>query len=140
MQCNKQHNKGLLTLGALCFIIRCSYEPCVCVCVSGSMTEYDTENMNSEEIYSSLRGVTEAIQSFSYRSQEDLNEPGRQEGKRDDGVSPRVLLPVHSTLDVVYLGLLPSSLISEEKTWHIKHKPGFETLASIIYIIIILFL
>ncbi|XP_077946785.1 CLIP-associating protein 1a isoform X21 [Gasterosteus aculeatus] len=53
--------------------------------LSPSMTEYDTENMNSEEIYSSLRGVTEAIQSFSYRSQEDLNEPGRQEGKRDDG-------------------------------------------------------
>uniref|UniRef100_A0AAQ4RTS7 Cytoplasmic linker associated protein 1a n=1 Tax=Gasterosteus aculeatus aculeatus TaxID=481459 RepID=A0AAQ4RTS7_GASAC len=52
--------------------------------LSPSMTEYDTENMNSEEIYSSLRGVTEAIQSFSYRSQEDLNEPGRQEGKRDD--------------------------------------------------------
>ncbi|KAM8856669.1 CLIP-associating protein 1a isoform 37-T37 [Spinachia spinachia] len=52
--------------------------------LSPSMTECDTENMNSEEIYSSLRGVTEAIQSFSYRSQEDLNEPGRQEGKRDD--------------------------------------------------------
>ena len=51
------------------------------------MMEYDTENMNSEEIYSSLRGVTEAIQSFSYRSQEDLNEPIRREGKRDDGVS-----------------------------------------------------
>ncbi|XP_053732300.1 CLIP-associating protein 1a [Synchiropus splendidus] len=50
-----------------------------------SMTEYDTENMNSEDIYSSLRGVTEAIQSFSYRSQEDLNESGRQDGKRDDG-------------------------------------------------------
>ncbi|GLD63099.1 CLIP-associating protein 1 isoform X1 [Lates japonicus] len=48
------------------------------------MMEYDTENMNSEEIYSSLRGVTEAIQSFSYRSQEDLNEPIRREGKRDD--------------------------------------------------------
>lgn len=57
-----------------------------CVCVSGSMMEYDTENMNSEEIYSSLRGVTEAIQSFSYRSQEDLNEPIRPEGKRDDAV------------------------------------------------------
>ncbi|XP_031725857.1 CLIP-associating protein 1a isoform X17 [Anarrhichthys ocellatus] len=52
--------------------------------LSPSMMEYDTENMNSEEIYSSLRGVTEAIQSFSYRSQEDLNEPIRQEGKRDD--------------------------------------------------------
>uniref|UniRef100_A0A8C6L0N6 Cytoplasmic linker associated protein 1a n=1 Tax=Nothobranchius furzeri TaxID=105023 RepID=A0A8C6L0N6_NOTFU len=54
--------------------------------LSPSMMEYDTENMNSEEIYSSLRGVTEAIQSFSYRSQEDLNEPVRREGKRDDGV------------------------------------------------------
>ncbi|XP_056432003.1 CLIP-associating protein 1a isoform X2 [Gadus chalcogrammus] len=52
--------------------------------LSPSMTEYDTENMNSEEIYSSLRGVTEAIQSFSYRSQEDLNESTRREGKRDD--------------------------------------------------------
>uniref|UniRef100_A0A8C7FPQ8 Cytoplasmic linker associated protein 1a n=1 Tax=Oncorhynchus kisutch TaxID=8019 RepID=A0A8C7FPQ8_ONCKI len=50
--------------------------------LSPSMLEYDTENMNSDEIYSSLRGVTEAIQSFSYRSQEDLNEP---RGKRDDG-------------------------------------------------------
>uniref|UniRef100_A0A3B4WJZ4 Cytoplasmic linker associated protein 1a n=1 Tax=Seriola lalandi dorsalis TaxID=1841481 RepID=A0A3B4WJZ4_SERLL len=55
--------------------------------LSPSMMEYDTENMNSEEIYSSLRGVTEAIQSFSYRSQEDLNEPIRREGKRDDAVS-----------------------------------------------------
>lgn len=62
----------------------------LCVCVS--MMEYDTENMNSEEIYSSLRGVTEAIQSFSYRSQEDLNEPIRREGKRDDAVSPNLLI------------------------------------------------
>uniref|UniRef100_A0A672ZWG9 Cytoplasmic linker associated protein 1a n=1 Tax=Sphaeramia orbicularis TaxID=375764 RepID=A0A672ZWG9_9TELE len=54
--------------------------------LSPSMMEYDTENMNSEEIYSSLRGVTEAIQSFSYRSQEDLNEPIRRDGKRDDAV------------------------------------------------------
>lgn len=56
------------------------------------MMEYDTENMNSEEIYSSLRGVTEAIQNFSYRSQEDLNEPLRPEGKRDDAVSLRLVL------------------------------------------------
>lgn len=48
------------------------------------MLEYDTENMNSDEIYSSLRGVTEAIQSFSYRSQEDLNEPIRRECKKDE--------------------------------------------------------
>ncbi|XP_018600258.1 CLIP-associating protein 1a isoform X2 [Scleropages formosus] len=52
--------------------------------LSPSMLEYDTENLNSDEIYSSLRGVTEAIQSFSYRSQEDLNEPIRREGKKDD--------------------------------------------------------
>ncbi|XP_019747574.1 CLIP-associating protein 1a isoform X12 [Hippocampus comes] len=51
---------------------------------SPSVMEYDTENMNSEDIYSSLRGVTEAIQSFSYRSQEDLNESVRRDGKRDD--------------------------------------------------------
>ncbi|XP_051786237.1 CLIP-associating protein 1a isoform X14 [Erpetoichthys calabaricus] len=54
--------------------------------LSPSMLDYDTENMNSDEIYSSLRGVTEAIQSFSYRSQEDLNEPIRRDGKKDDGV------------------------------------------------------
>uniref|UniRef100_A0A672ZTC0 Cytoplasmic linker associated protein 1a n=1 Tax=Sphaeramia orbicularis TaxID=375764 RepID=A0A672ZTC0_9TELE len=58
--------------------------------LSPSMMEYDTENMNSEEIYSSLRGVTEAIQSFSYRSQEDLNEPIRRDGKRDDAVLPQI--------------------------------------------------
>ncbi|XP_047227287.1 CLIP-associating protein 1a isoform X18 [Girardinichthys multiradiatus] len=59
---------------------------CSHVGLSPSMMEYDTENMNAEEIYSSLRGVTEAIQSFSYRSQEDLNEPLRRDGKRDDAV------------------------------------------------------
>ncbi|XP_046886757.1 CLIP-associating protein 1-like isoform X2 [Hypomesus transpacificus] len=52
--------------------------------LSPSMLEYDTENLNSEEIYSSLRGVTEAIQSFSFRSQEDLIEPMRRHGKRED--------------------------------------------------------
>lgn len=55
------------------------------------MLEYDTENMNSDEIFSSLRGVTEAIQSFSYRSQEDLNEPIRRDGKKDDAVSTSVV-------------------------------------------------
>uniref|UniRef100_A0A665TKB2 Cytoplasmic linker associated protein 1 n=1 Tax=Echeneis naucrates TaxID=173247 RepID=A0A665TKB2_ECHNA len=47
----------------------------------------DSENLNSDEIYSSLRGVTEAIQNFSFRSQEDLMEPLRREGKRDVMVS-----------------------------------------------------
>ncbi|XP_046714473.1 CLIP-associating protein 1-like isoform X21 [Silurus meridionalis] len=51
---------------------------------SPSMLEYDTENMNSEEIYSSLRGVTEAIQSFSFRSQEDSYEPIKRDTKKDD--------------------------------------------------------
>ncbi|MED6263033.1 CLIP-associating protein 1 [Characodon lateralis] len=50
---------------------------------SPSMLEYDSENLNSEEIYCSLRGVTEAIQNFSFRSQEDLMEPLRRDGKRD---------------------------------------------------------
>ncbi|XP_057211617.1 CLIP-associating protein 2 isoform X7 [Triplophysa rosa] len=47
---------------------------------SPSAFDYDTENMNSEEIYSSLRGVSQAIQNFSVRSQEDMTEPPR---KRD---------------------------------------------------------
>ncbi|XP_029558281.1 CLIP-associating protein 1-B isoform X19 [Salmo trutta] len=58
--------------------------------LSPSMLEYDTENMNSDEIYSSLRGVTEAIQSFSYRSQEDLNE---LRGKRDDAAGREGVVP-----------------------------------------------
>ncbi|XP_016097503.1 CLIP-associating protein 1-like [Sinocyclocheilus grahami] len=59
---------------------------------SPSMLECDTENMNSEEIFSSLRGVTEAIQSFSFRSQEDMLEPIKRDGKREDttGVDPRL--------------------------------------------------
>uniref|UniRef100_A0A671NP53 CLIP-associating protein 2-like n=1 Tax=Sinocyclocheilus anshuiensis TaxID=1608454 RepID=A0A671NP53_9TELE len=54
---------------------------------SPSAFDYDTENMNSEEIYSSLRGVSQAIQNFSVRSQEDMTEPPR---KRDgDGEEVR---------------------------------------------------
>uniref|UniRef100_A0A8U8BRX3 Uncharacterized protein n=1 Tax=Geospiza parvula TaxID=87175 RepID=A0A8U8BRX3_GEOPR len=49
-----------------------------------SAFDYDTENMNSEDIYSSLRGVTEAIQNFSFRSQEDMNEPVKRDAKKDD--------------------------------------------------------
>ncbi|XP_069776825.1 CLIP-associating protein 2-like isoform X21 [Narcine bancroftii] len=44
----------------------------------------DAENMNSEEIYCSLRGMTEAIQNFSLLSQEEMNEPLRRDGKKDD--------------------------------------------------------
>ncbi|XP_041104303.1 CLIP-associating protein 2-like isoform X37 [Polyodon spathula] len=51
--------------------------------LSPSAFDYDTENMNSEDIYSSLRGVTEAIQNFSFRSQEDMNEPVKRDLKKD---------------------------------------------------------
>nr|XP_046180710.1 CLIP-associating protein 1-B-like isoform X5 [Oncorhynchus gorbuscha] len=65
---------------------------------SPSMLEYDTENLNTDQIYSSLRGVTEAIQNFSFRSQEDLMEPSR--GKRED--TPGVGTASHITgADVV---------------------------------------
>ncbi|XP_047186188.1 CLIP-associating protein 2 isoform X33 [Scophthalmus maximus] len=57
---------------------------------SPSAFDYDTENMNSEDIYSSLKGVTEAIQNFSVRSQEDMNDPvqrreGEESGSGSDG-------------------------------------------------------
>ncbi|XP_077305826.1 CLIP-associating protein 1 isoform X10 [Lithobates pipiens] len=55
--------------------------------LSPSLLDYDTENLNSDEIYSSLRGVTEAIEKFSFRSQEDLNEPVKRDGRKDDLVS-----------------------------------------------------
>ncbi|XP_022602793.1 CLIP-associating protein 2 isoform X17 [Seriola dumerili] len=59
---------------------------------SPSAFDYDTENMNSEDIYSSLKGVTEAIQNFSVRSQEDMNEPvQRREGEEGgSGIDGRV--------------------------------------------------
>ncbi|XP_049606264.1 CLIP-associating protein 2 isoform X3 [Syngnathus scovelli] len=47
---------------------------------SPSAFDYDTENMNSEDIYSSLKGVTEAIQNFSVRSQEDMNDQLQEGG------------------------------------------------------------
>ncbi|XP_062869729.1 CLIP-associating protein 2 isoform X17 [Trichomycterus rosablanca] len=53
---------------------------------SPSAFDYDTENMNSEEIYSSLRGVSQAIQNFSVRSQEDMSEPPRKrDGDGEEG-------------------------------------------------------
>ncbi|XP_076865025.1 CLIP-associating protein 2 isoform X16 [Brachyhypopomus gauderio] len=53
---------------------------------SPSAFDYDTENMNSEEIYSSLRGVSQAIQNFSVRSQEDMTEtPRKREGDGEEG-------------------------------------------------------
>lgn len=57
--------------------------------LSPSMLDYDTENLNSEEIYTSFRGVTEAIEKFSFRSQEDLNDPMRRDGKKDCDIVSR---------------------------------------------------
>uniref|UniRef100_A0A4W5RQ44 Cytoplasmic linker associated protein 1 n=1 Tax=Hucho hucho TaxID=62062 RepID=A0A4W5RQ44_9TELE len=70
--------------------------------LSPSMLEYDTENLNTDEIYSSLRGVTEAIQNFSFRSQEDLMEPGR--GRSEQVLvspQPGVGTASHSGVDVL---------------------------------------
>ncbi|XP_078449228.1 CLIP-associating protein 1-A-like isoform X16 [Lampetra planeri] len=58
--------------------------------LSPSLLDYDTENLNAEDIYSSLRGVSEAIQNLSFRSQEDLTEPPRKESdtaSRDSGIA-----------------------------------------------------
>ncbi|XP_052389607.1 CLIP-associating protein 2 isoform X20 [Carassius gibelio] len=53
---------------------------------SPSAFDYDTENMNSEEIYSSLRGVSQAIQNLSVRSQEDMTELARKkDGDGEEG-------------------------------------------------------
>ncbi|XP_051879787.1 CLIP-associating protein 2 isoform X11 [Pristis pectinata] len=49
-----------------------------------SAFNYDAENMNSEEIYCSLRGMTEAIQNFSLLSQEEMNEPLRRDAKKEE--------------------------------------------------------
>ncbi|XP_048341884.1 CLIP-associating protein 1 isoform X13 [Sphaerodactylus townsendi] len=75
--------------------------------LSPSMLDYDTENLNSDEIYSSLRGVTEAIEKFSFRSQEDLNEPIKRDGKKDcdivsrDGGIASTALDVRGSSDIV---------------------------------------
>ena len=84
-----------------------------------SMLDYDTENLNSEEIYSSLRGVTEAIEKFSFRSQEDLNEPVKRDGRKDcDIVSIRRLteggLCVVSTQSDRDLCVHPGVLLNSE--------------------------
>ncbi|XP_073773262.1 CLIP-associating protein 1-B isoform X18 [Danio rerio] len=49
--------------------------------LSPSLLEYDTENMNSEDIFR----VTEAIQSFSFRSQEDI-ETAKRDAKREETI------------------------------------------------------
>lgn len=69
--------------------VSCIYPYVLCLC---SAFDYDTENMNSEDIYSSLKGVTEAIQNFSVRSQEDMNEPvQRREGEEVSGAGRGVM-------------------------------------------------
>ncbi|KAM6893696.1 LOW QUALITY PROTEIN: CLIP-associating protein 1-B-like [Xenentodon cancila] len=69
---------------------------------SPSMLDYDSENLNSEDIYSSLRGVSEAIQNFSFRSHDDPMELPR----RDAMV--RKLRPHDSVMSAV--GALSSDL------------------------------
>ncbi|XP_060118843.1 CLIP-associating protein 1 isoform X12 [Heteronotia binoei] len=67
---------------------------------SPSVLDYDTENLNSDEIYSSLRGVTEAIEKFSFRSQEDLNEPIKRDGKKDNDIVSRESGIASTAIDV----------------------------------------
>lgn len=77
-----------------------------------SAFDYDTENMNSEDIYSSLKGVTEAIQNFSFRSQEDMNEPvQRRDGEEVGMIVFRLLIYLFITpfLSNVQLVLLKRS-------------------------------
>uniref|UniRef100_A0A8C6XTE6 Cytoplasmic linker associated protein 1 n=1 Tax=Naja naja TaxID=35670 RepID=A0A8C6XTE6_NAJNA len=69
--------------------------------LSPSMLDYDTENLNSDEIYSSLRGVTEAIEKFSFRSQEDLNEPIKRDGKKDSDIVTSPATDMRGSSDVV---------------------------------------
>lgn len=61
--------------------------------------------MNSEEIYSSLRGVSQAIQNFSVRSQEDMTEPPRKR-EGDGGEEVRVMEGVRA----IIFGPLPPPL------------------------------
>ncbi|XP_060118845.1 CLIP-associating protein 1 isoform X14 [Heteronotia binoei] len=68
--------------------------------LSPSVLDYDTENLNSDEIYSSLRGVTEAIEKFSFRSQEDLNEPIKRDGKKDNDIVSRESGIASTAIDV----------------------------------------
>ncbi|XP_071789051.1 CLIP-associating protein 1-like isoform X8 [Asterias amurensis] len=56
---------------------------------SNGPPEFDTENMNSEDIYDSLRRTTAEIQSFTYSSRDDLD-AFMKEGHRvdsDEGIS-----------------------------------------------------
>ena len=75
-----------------------------CLC---SAFDYDTENMNSEDIYSSLKGVTEAIQNFSVRSQEDMNEPIHRQGEEVSGGGGGYKFPLLMLMYSVYLTIYP---------------------------------
>uniref|UniRef100_A0A3Q3M9V0 Cytoplasmic linker associated protein 2 n=1 Tax=Mastacembelus armatus TaxID=205130 RepID=A0A3Q3M9V0_9TELE len=71
---------------------------------SPSAFDYDTENMNSEDIYSSLKGVTEAIQNFSVRSQEDMNEPVQRRDGEEVGIQAHMEL-LQDSMDGVRMAL-----------------------------------
>lgn len=67
--------------------------------------------MNSEDIYSSLRGVTEAIQNFSFRSQEDMSEPLKRDPKKEDGDTVSVCMSLPSVTfmpNMPHLGNTPT--------------------------------
>uniref|UniRef100_A0A4W4GAA3 TOG domain-containing protein n=1 Tax=Electrophorus electricus TaxID=8005 RepID=A0A4W4GAA3_ELEEL len=99
---------------------------------SPSAFDYDTENMNSEEIYSSLRGVSQAIQNFSVRSQEDMTEaPRKREGDDDlpflslsDAYSGRTALDNKTSL----LNTMP--LLSSSPRPTREYQPGSYTDSS----------
>ncbi|XP_036394477.1 CLIP-associating protein 2-like isoform X4 [Megalops cyprinoides] len=93
---------------------------------SPSMFEYDTESMNSDDIYSSLRGMTEAIQSFSVRSQEDMNEPLPRDAKKDgDGEAGGVGGSSTDTLDSVRTALdNKTSLLNTMPLLHSSPRAG----------------
>ncbi|XP_077370085.1 CLIP-associating protein 1-B-like [Festucalex cinctus] len=84
--------------------------------LSPSMLECDSENLNSEEIYSSLRGVTEAIQNFSYRSQEEPMEPYKRDGTRDATVMVEGGAPSHSDLRLYGDGVEAGRTALDNKT------------------------
>lgn len=76
------------------------------MCLVFSMLDYDTENLNSDEIYSSLRGVTEAIEKFSFRSQEDLNEPIKRDGKKDCDVVSKLYIFLPDSIHTDFIAKL----------------------------------
>lgn len=66
-----------------------------------SAFNYDAENMNSEEIYCSLRGMTEAIQNFSLLSQEEMNEPLKRDAKKEEDMEQVIISSI--SINIIWL-------------------------------------